>query len=110
MRKRKWAFLTTDGAVVCPTQITNGTVSIVQFTDTVTLDASASAVVQDQITGPPTAEPGILYLQIRFGNSPTNGQIYSIVAVDNTTPTAVVLTLDRIVQEVTNTTSAYQIY
>lgn len=107
-QERLWSFLTTDGVVVCPTVVTNGSASITQYSATVTLDATASAALQNQITG--AAEPGILYLQMRFGTSPTSGAVYSIIACDNTTPTAVVITLDRLVQEPTNATSAYQVY
>jgi hypothetical protein len=107
--ERSWSFLQTDGVIVCPAQINTGEVAIVQYSDDVTLDTTASAAVQDQITG--AAEPGILQLQIRFSaQSPAAAQIYSIVAVDNSTPTAVVLTLDRGVQETTDATSTYTIW
>lgn len=107
-RERLWSFLVTDGAVVCPTAITTGTVNLTQYSATVTLDSAASAALQTQITG--AAEPGILQLQMRFGSQPTTGGIYSIIACDNSTPTAVILTLDRVVQEPTNAASNYQIY
>ena len=107
--ERNWSFLVTDGVLVCPAQIVTGTAAITQYSDSVTLDATASAAVQDQITG--AAEPGLLQLQIRFSaTTPAAGAIYSIVAVDNTAPAAVVLTLDRGVQESTDPTSGYAIY
>lgn len=109
--ERTWSFLVADGVLVCPGQLNTGTVAITQYSEQVTLDATASAAVQDQITG--AAEPGILQLQIRFTSSPPPpgaSQIYSIVAVDNSTPTAVVLTLDRTVQESTDATATYTIY
>lgn len=105
---RQWSFFVTDGVLVCPQVITDGTASITYNSASVTLDTDASAAVQDQITG--AALPGILQLQIRFGTTTQLGGIYSIVAVDNTTPTAVVLTLDRVVLEATNSATAYQIY
>lgn len=106
--KRNWSFLVADGVVVCPTQIVTGSVSIVQYTNTVTLDAAASAAIASQIGA--SAVPGITNMQIRFGNAPTSGQVYSITAVDNTNPAAVILTLDRVVVEATNAANAFQIY
>lgn len=106
--ERNWSFFVTDGVLICPAVITNGAVAITQYAATITLDATASAAVQAQVTG--TALPGILQLQIRFGASSTLGGIYSIIAVDNTTPAAVILTLDRVVLEATNAASTFQIY
>lgn len=106
--KRNWSFLVTDGVVVCPTQIVAGTVAVIQYTNTVTLDAAGSAAVASQITI--GAVPGLDNMQIRFGNAPTSGQVYSITAFDATNPAAVILTLDRVVVEVTNASNAFQIY
>ena len=106
-QERRWSFLNVDGFVVCPVQITAGTVSITQYTDTVTLDATASAAFPlDSATPSPTQ------MQIRFSPSAplTAGQIYRIMAVDRTAPTALVLTLDRQVVEATSATSTYQCY
>lgn len=94
--KRNWSFLVTDAVVVCPTQIVTGSVAITQYQQTVTLDAAASAAVASQLG--PSAVPGLANLQIRFGNAPTSGQVYSITAYDDSVPTAIVLTLDRVVQ------------
>lgn len=106
--ERTWSFLTTDGLVVCPTTVTSGTVAFTQYDYQVTLDTDASAAIASQLlTG---AVPGILNLQMRFGSQPTTGGIYTIVNYDATTPTAVVLTLDRIIAEPTATASNYQIY
>jgi len=107
--ERLWSFLLTDGVLVCPAQILVGTVAITQYSNTITFDAVASAALQDQITG--AAAPGILQLQIRFTAAPpAAAQIYSIVDFDNTVPAAVVLTLDRSVQEATNALSTYTVY
>ena len=106
---RLWSFLVTDGVVVCPTQVTEGTAAIVQYSPTVTLDAAASAALLPQTAI--GAVPGLTNLQIRFGaSSPAIGQVYSIVDVDTTTPTALVLTLNRMVVEATNPTAGYQVY
>lgn len=115
--ERLWSFLTTDGILICPGEIITGTVAQVQYQNTVTFDAAASAALQDQITG--ATEPGMLNLQFRpqgaalspsAGGSTAASQLYGIVSVDNSVPTAVVLTLDRILVEETNATNTYSIY
>lgn len=107
--ERLWSFLVFDGMVICPTQVTAGTAAITQWTTSVTLDAAASAALLPQTL--PGAVPGLTNMAIRFGQtSPSAGQVYSIVAVDPTTPTALVLTLARPVVEATNPTSGYQVY
>ena len=91
-------------------QTVAGTVAIVQFSDTVTADATASAaLLAIQLPSP----LDLTSMQIRFGGSGNTsfvGQVYQIIAVDSTTPTAVVLTLDRPVFQQTNATSGYQCY
>src|SRR4051812_26842386 len=106
--ERPWSFLITDGVLVCPAMVTAGAVSITQYSATVTLDTDASAALLPQTAN--GAVPGILQLQIRFGSGVSIGGVYSIVACDITTPTAIVLTLDRVVQETTQATIAYQCY
>lgn len=114
--KRNWFFLSADSYFVCPTVVTTGTIAITQYLDTVTLDADASAALLAQVLAstaptPGAVQPGITNLQIRFGQtSPSAGQIYSIIAADPTDPTAIVLTLNRVVVEATNPTSGYQVY
>ncbi len=108
--ERLWSFLTTDGILICPGEIITGRVSQVQFQNTVTFDAAASAALQDQITG--ATEPGLLNLQFRAQTTDTNAasQLYGIIAVDNGVPTAVVVTLDRILVEATQAAATYSIY
>lgn len=108
-RERRWGFLSgLDGSVVCPALIAAGSYTIVQYQSTVTANAAASAALTPFITGTPLATQ----LQIRFGGSTTltAGQIYRIMAVDTTDPTALILTLDRAVVELTNAVSTYQAY
>ncbi len=107
-RERRWAFNVVDGIVVCPIMITSGTFNIVQFTPTVTADATASAALTPYIAGVPL----LTQLQIRFQPPSTLSapQIYRIMAVDATTPTALILTLDRMVVEPTNATANFQCY
>jgi len=106
--ERLWSFLLTDGVLVCPLAVTSGSVSITQYSTGVTLDATASAALLPQtVTG---AIPGIQNLQIRFGTPPPSGSVYSIVAADVTIPTAIILTLDRLVLEPTNAAASYSCY
>src|SRR5262245_44164287 len=109
-RERLWSFLQEDCGIVCPTQVTDGTVAITQFSETVTCDADASAaLLAIQLPSP----LDLTAMQIRFGGSGNTGfvgQVYSIVAFDSSVPTAVVLTLDRVVFQATNSTSGYQCY
>lgn len=107
--KRLWAFLAIDGAVVCPAVVSDGAASITQYNATVTLDATASAAVLAQtVVG---ATPGLTNQQIRFGaTTPAMGQVYNILVADATAPAAIILTLDRVVQEATNAAAGIQIY
>ncbi len=108
--ERLWSFLETDAAVICPVAIAAGSAAIVQYTNTVTLDAVASAAIATQLDSG-GALPGIRSLQIRFSATPpAASQIYSITNYDATAPTAIILTLDRIVVDLTNSTASYQIF
>jgi hypothetical protein len=106
---RNWSFLLTDGVLVCPALVDDGTVALTQYSADITLDADASAALLAQtLVG---AVPGILNLQIRFGSSsPATGSIYSIVDYNVTNPAAIILTLDRVVVEATDAASGYQCY
>lgn len=109
-RERKWSFLQEDCGVFCPVQTTAGTIAITQFSATVTCDATASAALLAVSLPSPQ---DLTSLQIRFGGAggvAQVGPVYSITAVDQTVPTAVVLTLDRVVQQATNATAGYQCY
>lgn len=102
---RLWSFLITDDAIVCPAMISAGTYAIMQFNNTVTADAVASAAFS-------AISPVILppqFLQLRFGSG-TVGEIYNIVSVNTANPAALVFTLDRIVEEPTALLSGYQCY
>ncbi len=102
--ERMWSFLTFDGAVVCPALVSTGSFSITRYSATVTANAAASAALA-AITG-----VGVTSLQIRFMGLGQTSQIYSITTYDVSVPTAAVLTLDRVVQEPTNTASQYMVY
>jgi hypothetical protein len=105
---KSWSFLVSDAAVVCPAVLNAGTAAIVQYTNTVTLNAAASAALTPFLTGTPLATQ----LQIRFMSvtPTTTSQVYNILVADNTVPTAIVLTLDRVVQESTSAAASYLIY
>ncbi len=103
---RLWSFLLTDDTVVCPSVVTAGSVSITHDSNQLTANAAASAAL---LALPTLTVPATL-CQIRFPGLATTYQLYSIVALDSTTPTAVVLTLDRVVSEPTSTTATYQVY
>ena len=101
-----WSFLITDDAVVCPAALNQGTFSITQYNNVVHANAAASAAFQ-------TISPVILppqFLQLRFGSTGSSSEIYNISSVDFTVPTALVFTLDRVVEEATNTGSQYLCY
>ena len=105
-----WSWLQEDAGVFCPVQTTAGTVSVTQFSDTATCDATASAALL-AISLP--APLDLTALQIRFGGAgPASqvGQVYNITAFDDTDPTAVVLTFGRVYMAVTNATASYQCY
>lgn len=108
--QRNWSFLQGDASIVCPAVVTTGTVSVTQFSATITFNAAASAVLLAQTVA--GATPGLLGMAFRVTTpaSPSAGQIYSIVDVDATAPAAIVATLDRPVVEGTSAAATYQIY
>src|SRR6185437_500585 len=65
--RRLWSFLLVDGAVVCPPQITAGTATIDQFSQTVTMSADATTALTPYLNGTPL----LTQMQIRFGGSST---------------------------------------
>ena len=84
---RLWSFLAQDAQVYSPALLSDGTVSVTQFSSQVTLDATASAVVLPQVlnTGAP-----MLTRQFRVSAA---GPIYDITAIDTANPAAIVLTI-----------------
>jgi len=106
---RLWSFLMEDCGIFCPTQITTGTVSITQFSDTVSCStAAANALLAVSLPSP----LDLTALQIRFGGQTVaaqTGQVYNIVDFDGSSGDFT-LTLDRVVMEPTNASSGYQVY
>lgn len=105
--ERNWSFLVTEGAIVCPTQVTAGSVSFTQYASTVTCDAEASAALLAL-----GSTPGLTNMQIRFGSQGIgdSGPLYQITAVNDDDPTAIVLVLDRMITSPTDADSTYQVY
>lgn len=107
-QSKNWGFLQADGALSCPTQITAGSATYVQFSQAVVMNAAASAAL---LAAP--SNPGLTNCQIRFGGqtgTQYTGQLYWIVDVDATVPAALVLTLNRIIMEPTTAQAGYQVY
>lgn len=108
--ERQWSFLQEICAIVCPVQVVAGTLSITQFSATVLADATASAALLAIALPAPL---DLTAIQLRFGgtgNTSNVGQVYSIASVDQTDPTALIITLDRIQVQPTNAASGYQAY
>jgi hypothetical protein len=101
-RKSMWSYLMFEGNWTSPAIVNAGQATTTQGSNLVTLNAAASAAVLAVGLGPPSA---ITQRQFRVGI----GTIYNIWGLDQTVPTAVVLTLDRPYAE-SSGTSAYQIY
>ena len=104
---RLWSFLVVEDSIPTPIQITAGTLAIVQYTNTVTADATASAAIAAVGL---SVEIPFTFLSFRVGGPGTTSQIYNIVAVDQTNPAALVFTLDRVIMEVTAAASQYVCY
>src|SRR2546426_4051499 len=97
---RRWSFQVAETVLQAPGQITVGAASVTQFSNQVVGNAAASAAW----TG--LSNPILTLRQFRV---PT-GPIYNIIAADFSVPAAVVLTLDRDYQEITNPTATYLVY
>lgn len=101
--EREWSFLSTDGAVICPTMVATGAAAIVNASPTVTMSVAATAAL---VAGIPVI-PGLTAMQIRFMGLAQTSQVYSILAAVGS---PLVLTLDRPVAEPTNALSPYLVY
>jgi len=106
---RLWSFLVEDAQIYSPALISDGTASVTQFSDQVTLDATASALVLAQVlnTGAP--------MNTRQFRVSTTGPIYNITAIDVTNPAAIVLTIALGTNAIgysgeTNAAASYQIF
>jgi hypothetical protein len=96
---RSWSWLLAEGTLIAPQNITGGSVSVVQFSPTVTLNATAGAQLNA------LSNPLITKRQFRVGG----GGIYNIAGVDPASPPTF-LTLDRPYMEGTAAGQTYQVY
>jgi hypothetical protein len=95
---RLWSFLTQESVLYAPQVTTAGTVSVTQYSATITFDATAKAAVNAlSMTTPPTIQ------QFRVSMGP----VYSIIAYNSGTGVA---TLDRLYAEGTAAGTGYQMY
>ena len=92
---RMWSWLRGVGVFIAPQNITAGRVSVVQFSPTVTLDATATTA----LTG--LTNPLVGQRQFRSGQGP----VYNIKSLLGST-----LTLDRPYLEGTAASQSYQVY
>jgi hypothetical protein len=94
---RQWSWLRGFGVMVAPQNITTGTVSVTQFSKTVTLDSAANAALNN------LNNPLITQRQFRVSQGP----IYNIAGYSNGSST---LTLDRPYMEQNLTGAPYACY
>ena len=104
-RQNLWSFQLFEGNWVSPVAITDGTVTTTQGLNTVTFDSDASAAIIAANGLGPFPTP-LNQRQFRIGNS----TIYNIWAVDVSTPTAVIITLDRPFTDASGASQTYMIY
>src|SRR6266852_69063 len=107
-KSNEWGFLQKKDFVRTPNAITAGTASVVKFSEFVTLNATASALV---IALTPNDIP-LIERQFRVASSLANtgnAFSYNILASDSSNPAAIVLTLDQPFLDETNISAQYQI-
>jgi len=95
-----WSWNINEGILICPAAISDGTVSVEQFSQYITFDATAQASLLTQ----QTATPSLIERQFRVSSG---GPIYNLIGYDFDTGIG---TLDRIYTEATDSASTYQIY
>lgn len=111
-KTQRWSFQFTENGWLTPgllggtsgpgsTLQSPGKITVSPYTNTITGDATASAAWTGMV-----GRPFITEYQIRIPYY----SLYSIVAMDATTPTAVVLTIDRPWMEPKQTNAAYMAY
>lgn len=96
-RERRWSFLLADALLVCPAQLTAGTIAVTHGAATATCNATATTT----LTG--LTDPVLTLRQIRCAGGPLYG-----ITVAAGSP--LVLTLDRPYQEITAAAATYQVY
>jgi hypothetical protein len=100
-----WSFNLYESSWISPPVLTTGTVTVVQGSDTVQFDATATAAINTwQIQNPYTL---VTQCQLRPGNVAGIAQIYNLIQYDQINGSA---TLDRIYADPSGTNVAYQLY
>lgn len=94
-----WSWNIGEGILVVPAMISDGTVGVTKFSNSVLCDADAKVLMNVA----ETENPPLIERQFRIPGGP----VYNILAYDNVTG---IITLDRIYMEDTNDGSAYNVY
>jgi hypothetical protein len=109
---RLWSWqLVVDAQLYAPAIITAGTVTVTQFSTSITVNSAAATALNAGGSFPPVASATLgIGRQIRVGLAtgliPANGSIYNIVAWDGTST----LTIDKPFAEGSATLAPYQVY
>lgn len=94
-----WSWNIGEGILITPQQVTDGSVTVTQFSDSVVLDATANAAM----AAIQNANPALLDRQFRIPMGP----VYNIIGYDQVNST---LKLDRIYTESTSAGAGYMVY
>lgn len=102
-----WSFLRKEDFIRTPALIYQGSVSVTKYSNQVTLDATASAIVF-AITA---NEISLIERQFRTFSPKITGRsfLYNIIDFDTTNPAAIVLTIDPYFLDETNSAVKFQI-
>lgn len=98
--EKDWSFLRGFGIYNTPASISTGAVAVTQFSQTITFNATARAVLSV------LSFPALTMRQFKT----RNGDIYNIESLDADFATNGIATLDRIYQGGTNAASTYTVY
>lgn len=98
-REKLWSWDIRNGLMITPKNITTGSVTVTQFSSTVTFDATAKTALDAVVL----AIPALTKRQFRVGQGP----LYNILTYDTGTGSA---TLDRIYTEDSKTGATYAVY
>lgn len=107
-KSNEWGFLMKKDIIRTPALISNGFASVTKFSETVTLDATASAAILA------LNENDVPLIERQFRNASTsantgNSFAYNIIDFNISDPLAVTLTLDQPYWDETNAAIKYQI-
>jgi len=111
-----WSFLESMSIIQIPALVSTGAITFSQFQNTITCNAAASAALTPLIGAVPvsltaqTNSAGQPLIGTGYQIRMTSGPLYSIISADVTNPAAIVLTVDRIINEPSQTAIGYQAY